>query len=150
MILAKQPSTALCAPANNAQRSSAVMHVESECQLRNAVNKMPQSRVWNSAIAGEQEPKTMWVRKANTFNILNLFHLLCFYFMFFYLRNHCHPCPRCRRSTGQTSAGQGLRCVQTVSVTDDTSLQITCEPAAHGKTAHCVICFFLCLFFRDE
>lgn len=45
MILAKQPSTALCAPANNAQRSSAVMHAEPECQLRNAVNKMPQSRV---------------------------------------------------------------------------------------------------------
>lgn len=40
-----------------------------------------------------------------------------------YLRIRCHPCPRCQRWTGQTSADQGWRCAQTVSATHHTSFQ---------------------------
>ena len=131
------------------------MLAKSECPLWNAVNKMLLSRVWDSAIAGEWDAYSHEGATSTYLEKLILFHVKWIYFtilmcleksfkppsslIWLYLCNHCHPCPHCRRLTGQTSADQGLHCAQTISVTDDTSFQITCEPT--WKRAHCVMCF---------
>lgn len=148
----------------NTQRSLTVMLAKSDCQLWNAVNKMPLSREF-APLLQENERQKPWECETK-YLIMSSFHVGCFHLIFLmwlgtffkpsssllwpYLCIHCRPCPHCRRWTVQTSADQGLRCAQTVSVTDDTSLQIT-HVSQCGKTEHIAwFVFALPLFFMDE
>lgn len=116
------------------------MLAKSECQLWNAVNKMPLSRV--SALV-LQEKKTKQNKTKRNNKDFNTLILLCYMFylgwsqcpdevgkiswgsshmVWAYLRIRCHPCPRCLRWTGQTSADQGWCCARRVSATEHTSV----------------------------
>lgn len=127
------------------------MLAKSECQLWNAVNKMPLSRVFCTGFARERNQKN------NDFNTLIL---LCYMFylgwsqcpdevgktsrgsshmVWQYLRIRCHPCPRCLRWTGQTSANQGWCCAQRVSATEHTSVlrKNTSTAKIHNRARAC-------------
>lgn len=56
-----------------------------------------------------------------------------------YLRIRCHPCPRCLRWTGQTSADQGWCCAQRVSATEHTSVlrKNTSTANMHNRARAC-------------
>ena len=139
---------------NNAQRSLTVMLVMSKCQLWNAVNKMPRSRVF-ALLCMRMRVKNRGGRKTK---YLIISSIPIWFFSFYvpgvvkpsfslvwpYLRIHCHPCPHCLRLTGQTSADQGLYCARTVSVTNDTSLQIT-HVSQQGKKSTLYDLFLLCV-----
>lgn len=142
---------------NNTQRSLNIMLADSECQLWNAVNKMPRSRVfallWRLRVKNDESEETNFEISIIPLSVFILFSGESFQFsstlLWSYPHIRCHPCPHCLRLTGRTSADQGLHCAQIVSVTDDTRLQIT-HISQHGKQTKCGICFCSVFVFHKE
>lgn len=129
----------------------------SEYQLWNAVNKMPLSRV--AALLSQQKGirQTVGEEKTKYLKGLKFCPFMAVFFPsldeispgFAYLRIRCHPCPRCQRWTGQTSADQGWRRAQSLSVTHHTSFQRELNgKLPGGKRLGAHKCFFFHYYWK--